>query len=114
MKTVYSEIFENETEMVIELKTALYNRLGDSSLLTDGIYYSLAEAMGEWERDCLNDFKEVSNEKYIGWEVNVSGNYDSTERVVKPYLPIWIMGAKVKNYKHAKNLFNKYLRFAEI
>ena len=114
MKTVANVLFsKNQNEISHALKSALYNRLGDSSLLSSGIYFSTAEAMGEWENDCLGSFNEVSNAKYTGWEVRVSGNYDSYVRVVKPYIPNWVLKVEVKDYRHAKNLFNKYLKYAK-
>ena len=68
---------------------------------------SFIEGIYQWCSHSLLDVTEVSNKKYTGWVCRV--DFGSYEKDVKIYIPNWVMEASVKDFKHAKNLFLKYL-----
>ena len=89
----------------IGFNIAIYSRfssIGDSAYaeicggFIDGVY--------QWADHNINDISEVANSKYTGWIIHFN---NGAER--KVYIPNWVMDVKPRDWKHAKNLFNKYL-----
>jgi hypothetical protein len=68
-----------------------------------------------WEHN-VECFDEVENEKWVGYELEVSiekqqwlmNNYGVN--TIKLIVPQWVMNLKVNNERHASNIFRKYLR----
>ena len=90
----------------IGFNIAIYNRfstIGDSSYA--GICGGFIEGVYQWADHNINDISEVANLKYTGWVIRF--NSESEGRV---YIPNWVMDVKPRDWKHAKNLFNKYLQ----
>ena len=64
----------------------------------------------------VEQFNEVENHKWVGYEINV--DYEREEWLMRNYgvnsiklvVPQWVMNIEAKNFRHASNLFNKYLR----
>ena len=65
----------------------------------DGVY--------QWASHNLENFIECENKKYFGWTLIFNRGGERVEK--KVYIPRWVMEISPKNWKHAKNLFNKYL-----
>lgn len=68
-----------------------------------------------WEHN-IDDLDICENDKWYGFQVFLP--VEKTEWLIKNYkketikfvVPQWIMNAKVKDYRHAQNLFRKYLK----
>ena len=92
------------------LKLAFFNVLGSYEYVE--ICGSRLDASHQWCDHNVIDIEEKSNSKYVGWVVH---RYDECgigcgEVNHKFYVPSWLLEVKVKDWKHAKNLFNKYIR----
>jgi hypothetical protein len=90
----------------IGFNIAIYNRfstIGDSSYASicggfiDGVY--------QWASHNIDSTDEVANSKYTGWIIRFSSGSEG-----RVYIPSWVMDVKPRDWKHAKNLFNKYLQ----
>ncbi len=90
----------------IAFKMAIYNRfssIGDSCYseicggFTEGVY--------QWSDHNIDNWDECANAKYTGYTINFNGG---TRRRV--YIENWVLNIQPKDWKHAKSLFNKYLR----
>jgi hypothetical protein len=90
----------------IAFKIGIYNKLSNFS---DSAYASICggfvEGVYQWATHNIRYIDEVANKKYTGWEIHFN---DDTIR--KVYIENWVMESKPKDWKHAKNLFNKYLK----
>lgn len=93
----------------IAFNLAIYNRfssIGDSAYseicggFIDGVY--------QWSTHNIENVDECENSKYVGWTITFGSGYGTTERRV--YIEKWVMNIAPKDWKHAKSLFNKYLR----
>ena len=85
---------------------ALWNRfsqIGDRDYLE--ICGSFIEGVYQWADHNIDFWDECSNKKYTGWTIHFSNGH--TEQV---YIENWVMDSKPTGWKHAKNLFNKYLK----
>ena len=89
----------------IALKLAIYNRF---SSIGDNCYAEICggfvEGVYQWADHNIDYIDDVCNQKYQGWIINFNGG-----TVRRIYIPIWVMNIEPKDFKHAKNLFNKYL-----
>ena len=65
---------------------------------------SFIEGVYQWADHNLDYLVDSENNKYYGWTIHFQNQ--STKRV---YIPKWVLSVKCKDFKHAKNLFNKYL-----
>lgn len=90
----------------IAFNLAIYNRfsnIGDSVYLEvcggfiDGVY--------QWSTHNIDFIRECKNEKFTGWEINFAGGHSR-----KVYIENWVLQIQPKDWKHARNLFNKYLQ----
>ncbi len=85
---------------------ALFNRfssIGDSCY--SEICGSFIEGVYQWATHNVLDVMESSNSKYTGWTISFESG--ATRRV---YIENWVMEIKPKDFKHARNLFCKYLK----
>lgn len=92
----------------IGFNIAIYNRfstIGDSTYAE--ICGGFIEGVYQWVDHNIDYVDEVSNHKYHGWIIQFENG-----TVRKVYIPNWVMDRKPTDWKHAKNLFNKYLRVA--
>ena len=87
-----------------------------------GSYMTYADIEGSymavysyWEHN-VEDFTEVENEKWVGYEIRPSLDKQSWllkhygTDVIRLIVPTWVMNIEAKSEFHAKNLFTKYLR----
>jgi hypothetical protein len=95
-----------EMDGSIAFNLAIYNRF---SSIEDSCYSSICggfiEGVYQWSSHNIIDINEVSNQKYIGWEIRFEN-----DKIRKVYIEKWVMNSKPKDWNHAKNLFNKYLK----
>ena len=88
------------------LKIALFNRfssIGDSCY--SGICGGFIEGVHQWSQHNIEWIHETANAKYTGWTIHFENG--TTRRV---YIENWVMDKAVVDYKHAKNLFGKFLK----
>jgi hypothetical protein len=84
---------------------ALYNRF---SQIGDGyaeICGGWIEGIHQWATHNIDFVSDCRNGKWTGWTIHFE---NGTTRQV--YIENWVMDSNPKDWKHAKNLFNKYLR----
>ena len=90
------------------LKMAIYNRF---SSIGDNCYSEICGGyvMGvyQWADHNLYNIDECSNEKYTGWKLELGYNGDAERKI---FIENWVLDIVPKDFKHAKNLFNKYLK----
>lgn len=95
----------------IAFNLAIYNRfssIGDSCYaeicggFTEGVY--------QWADHNIDNVMPCENDKYIGYTIafNDSDGYGLVYRRV--YIERWVMNIMPKDWKHAKSLFNKFLK----
>lgn len=93
-----------EMDGALAFNLAIFNRfssIGDSSY--SEICGGFIEGVYQWATHNIDDVVESKNQKYTGWTIHFG------HKVRQVYIPNWVMEIKPKNWKHAKNLFNKYL-----
>jgi len=93
----------------IAFDIALFNRF---STIGDSCYSSICggfiDGVYQWASHNIDSYIESANKKYTGWTILFSNG--SIRRV---YIENWVMDAKIKDWKHAKSLFNTYLKTDE-
>lgn len=91
------------------LKIALFNRF---SSIGDSCYSEICggfiEGVHQWSQHNISWIHETANQKYTGWTIHFENG--ATRRV---YIENWVMDSNPKDYKHAKNLFKKFLKSDE-
>ena len=90
----------------IAFNLAVYNRfssIGDSAYTE--ICGGYIEGVYQWADHNIYNVDEVENGKYIGW--NITFENGATRRI---YIEKWVMNIMPENWKHAKCLFNKFLK----
>jgi hypothetical protein len=91
------------------LKIALFNRF---SSIGDSCYSEICggflEGVHQWSQHNIDWIHETANQKYTGWTIHFENG--ATRRV---YIENWVMDKEPKDYKHAKNLFTKFLKSDE-
>lgn len=107
MEKTMKEYLQQDNQMAFNL--AIYNRF---NRIGDGVYSEICggfiDGVCEWAEHNIDDVIECENSKYFGWTIFLGSGYQLVER--KVYIARWVMETKPKNWKHAKNLFNKYLQ----
>ena len=88
----------------IIMNIAIYNQFGGYNEYAE-ICGGFIEGVYQWCTHNVVDIDECSNSKYIGYTITFSDG-----RVRRMYIPIWVMNIQPKNFKHAKSLFNKYIK----
>ena len=119
MKTVRQYLRDewNENGGHITKKAILNNscdRIGSYQTYADveGLYMAV---YSYWEHN-VEDFSEVENAKWVGYEIKV--NEMKTNWLLRNYgvdsikliVPTWVMNLEANSERHAANLFNKYLK----
>jgi len=93
----------------IGFNMAIFNRfssIGDSCYA--GICGGFVEGVYQWATHNIYGTDESANAKYTGWTISFENG--ATRRV---YIENWVMNTTPKDWKHAKNLFGKYLKTDE-
>ena len=89
----------------IAFDIAIYNRF---SSIGDSCYADICggfiEGVYQWASHNIDNVDFVCNAKYNGWVISFQNG-----AVRRVYIPNWVMEIKPTGFKHAKNLFNKYL-----
>jgi hypothetical protein len=103
-KTSMSEYLEMDGSMIFNI--ALFNRF---SSIGDSCYREICggfiEGAIQWATHNIYGIDESANAKYTGWTIHFENG--ATRRV---YIENWVMNSDIKDWGHAKNLFNKYLK----
>jgi len=103
-KTLKDYLFEDGN---LAFNLAIYNRFSN---IGDSVYSEVCggfiEGVHQWATHHIEDVFECSNNKYVGYTIH----FDSPDKVRRVYIPNWVMNINPKDWKHAKNLFNKYLK----
>jgi hypothetical protein len=98
-----------EMDSNIAFKLAIFNRfssIGDSCYseicggFTEGVY--------QWASHNIYGIIESANKKYTGWTISFENG-----AIRRVYIENWVMDISPKDWKHAKCLFNKYLKSDE-
>lgn len=102
-----------ELDGSIGFNSALYNRfsnIGDSCYA--GICGGFIDGVYQWATHNISFVSECKNEKYTGWTIRFNDNARGESIEKKVYIENWVLKLEPKDWKHAKNLFSKYLREA--
>ena len=99
MKTL-ATFLEMDNDMM--LKTSIFTICGDSEYI--GICGNRYDAAMTWFDHNVSYFDEVSNAKYTGWVLTLEN------RELKFYVPNWVLNVKPTDWRHANNLFRKYIK----
>jgi hypothetical protein len=98
-----------EMDSNIAFKLAIFNRF---SSIGDSCYSEICggfiEGVYQWASHNIYGIIESANKKYTGWTISFENG--SIRRV---YIENWVMDITPKDWKHAKCLFNKYLKSDE-
>lgn len=90
----------------LALNLAFYNKF---SSIGDSVYAEICggfiEGVYQWADHNINYVHESENSKYYGYTIHFNGG--ATRRA---YIDKWVLNIQPKNWKHAKALFNKYLK----
>jgi hypothetical protein len=93
----------------IAFSLAIYNRFNK---IDDNAYSEICggfiDGVYQWAIHNIDDCIERKNEKFTGWIIRFASGEER-----KVYVPNWVMNITPKNWKHAKNIFNKYLKQAK-
>lgn len=96
----------------IAFNIALCNRFGGIGSSTySEICGGYIEGVYQWATHNIYGVDECENDKYVGWTITFncsSGLGGGIQRRV--YISKWVMNIQPKDWKHAKALFNKYLK----
>ena len=93
----------------IAFNLAIFNRF---SSIGDSCYASICggfiEGVYQWATHNIYGIDESANQKYTGWTIHFENG--ARRRV---YIENWVMNITPKDWKHAKCMFNKYLKTEE-
>jgi len=104
--TTMQEYLEMDANLAFYI--ALYNRYGQVGNGYAEICGGFIEGVYQWAQHHIRYTTETGNSKYHGWIITFEeGSMGTQEGMV--YIPNWVMEIKPKNWRHAKNMFNKYL-----
>lgn len=105
MKTLNDYLQDQGGENFL-FNSAIYNKF---SVASDREYASMCggfrEGVFTWVDHNIDSVVEVANSKYEGWIL-----YFSSGSIGRVYIPHWVLNLNTTNLKHAKCLFNKYLK----
>ena len=103
MKTM-NEYLKQEGSLALNL--AFYKKFSN---IGDNVYTDICggfiEGVYQWSTHNIYNVTESNNKKYTGFTLEFSNGYTA-----RCYIENWVMNIKPKNWKHGKNLFNKYLK----
>jgi len=83
-------------------EASVYREVGGG--FVEGVYGWADHKIGDWEIS--------KNDKYTGFTVYPQSHEMGEVEPARVYIENWVMDIKPKNWVHAKNLFNKYLKVA--
>ena len=90
----------------IAFNIAIYNRF---SSIGDSVYSEICggfiEGVYQWADHNIDYVMDSENDKYYGYTITFTNG--ATRRV---YIENWVLNIQPKDWKHAKALFNKYLK----
>lgn len=82
-----------------------FSTIGDSCY--SSICGSFIDGVYQWATHNIVAIHECANSKYTGWSILFEN-----DSIGKVYIENWVMDIQPKDWKHAKNMFNKYLKVA--
>ena len=98
-----------EMDSNIAFKLAIFNRF---SSIGDSCYSEICggfiEGVYQWASHNIYGIIESANKKYTGWTISFENG-----AIRRVYIENWVMDISPKDWKHAKCLFNKYLKSDE-
>jgi hypothetical protein len=80
-----------------------FSSIGDSCYAS--ICGGFVEGVYQWATHNIHSIDECANAKYTGWTITFENEF-----VGRVYIENWVMDIQPKDWKHAKNIFNKYLK----
>lgn len=90
----------------IAFNLAIYNRF---SSIGDEVYSEICggfiEGVYQWADHNIDYVAESDNQKYHGYTITFSNG-----AIRRVYIENWVLNIKPESWKHAKALFNKYLK----
>jgi hypothetical protein len=90
----------------IAFNVALYNRFSN---IGDEVYSEICggfiEGVYQWANHNIEDVMDSENDKYYGYTITFSNG-----AIRRVYIEKWVLNLKPTGLKHAKALFNKYLK----
>ena len=96
----------------IIFKIAIFNRfssIGDSCY--SDVCGSFIDGVYQWATHNINDVDDCKNNKYTGWTITFNDDCGCACGIQRRvYIPNWVMDITPKDWKHARNLFSKYLK----
>jgi hypothetical protein len=85
---------------------AIYNRF---STISDSVYSeicgSFIEGVYQWVDHNIEYVMDSENQKYSGYTITFASGI-----IRRVYIENWVLNIQPKDWKHAKALFNKYLK----
>jgi len=95
----------------IAFNLAVYNRF---SSIEDSCYSEICggfiEGVYQWADHNICDVTQSENAKYIGYTIAFNDNSGYGQVLRRVYIERWVMNIVPKNWKHAKSMFNKFLK----
>ena len=108
-KKTMSDFLEMDGNIAFNL--AVYNRF---SSIEDSCYSEICggfiEGVYQWADHNICDVSESENAKYIGYTIAFNDNSGYGQVLRRVYIERWVMNIVPKNWKHAKSMFNKFLK----
>jgi len=119
MKTVRQHLQEewNENSGHFQKKTILNaccDLIGSYQTYND-IEGSYMAVFSYWDHN-VESFDEVENAKWVGYELHVDVSREdwlmanTGKPTIQLIVPTWVMDLKVNDWRHATNIFKKYLK----
>jgi hypothetical protein len=95
----------------IAFNMAIYNRFSsiDDSSYTE-ICGSFIDGVYQWADHNIYNVTQSENAKYIGYTIAFNDNCGYGQVLRRVYIEKWVMNIMPKDWKHAKSLFNKFLK----
>ena len=95
----------------IAFNMAIYNRF---SSIGDSCYSEICggfiEGVYQWADHNICYVTESENAKYIGYTIAFNDNSGYGHVLRRVYIERWVMNIVPKDWKHAKSMFNKFLK----
>jgi hypothetical protein len=108
-KKTMSDFLEMDGNIAFNL--AVYNRF---SSIEDSCYSEICggfiEGVYQWADHNICDVTQSENAKYIGYTIAFNDNSGYGQVLRRVYIERWVMNIVPKNWKHAKSMFNKFLK----
>lgn len=108
MNKLRASTFNHYLEMDgnIAFNIALYNRFSNmGDLAYSEVCGGFIEGVHQWATHNIDYIGETENSRYKGYTIHFRDG-----SVKKAYIEKWVLYLQPKDWKHAKSLFNKYLK----